>query len=70
MSLEIPCYVLDTGQRVHRQDCGDRNADRLKGGGSFEKTQALRLLNRSSYKLVLEQLVPFRLPEVEGLTGP
>jgi hypothetical protein len=68
MGFEIPCYVLDTGQRVIGRTSATEMLTGIKGGGSLEKyigVSALKpFINQES---VLEGLVSFRLPEVEGL---
>nr|MDQ3821156.1 P63C domain-containing protein [Acidobacteriota bacterium] len=67
-SVEIPCYVLDSGQRVIGRTAATEMLTGIKGGGSFEKTLGVAALKPFiNIDLVLEQLVPFRLPEVEGL---
>lgn len=68
MDLEIPCYVLDNGQRVIGRTAATEMLTGIKGGGSFEKTLGAQSLKPFiNIDLVLENLVAFRLPEVEGL---
>lgn len=68
MGLEIPCYVLDDGQRVIGRTSATEMLSGIKGGGGLEK-----YLGVEGFKpfididLVLEGMVSFRLPEVEGL---
>ncbi len=65
---EIPCYVLNTGQRVIGRTAFTHSLTGIKGGGDLEK-----YLGVSSLKpfipmdKVLEGMVAFSLPEVEGL---
>lgn len=68
MDLEIPCYVLENGQRVIGRTAATEMLTGIKGGGSFEKTLGVAALKPFiNIDLVLEQLVSFRLPEVEAL---
>jgi hypothetical protein len=68
LDVEVPCYVLSTGQRVIGRTSMTELLTGIKGGGGLEK-----YLDVSSLKSlipidsVLERMVPFRLPEVEGL---
>lgn len=68
MGFEVPCYVLDTGQRVIGRTSATEMLTGIKGGGGLEKyigVSALKpFIDRES---VLEGMVSFRLPEVEGL---
>jgi len=69
MGFEIPCYVLEpTGQRVIGRTSATEMLTGIKGGGSLEKyigVSALKpFIDQGS---VLEGMVSFRLPEVEGL---
>jgi len=66
--FELPCYVLDNGQRVIGRTSATEMLTGIKGGGALEK-----YLGVAGFKpfidmsLVLERMVAFRLPEVEGL---
>src|SRR3984893_4215127 len=68
LDIEVPCYVLSTGQRVIGRTSMTELLTGIRGGGGLEK-----YLNVGSLKSlipiesVLERMVPFRLPEVEGL---
>lgn len=68
VGLEVPCYVLDNGQKIIGRTSATELLTGIKGGGALEKYIAAKSLepfiNRD---LVLERLVPFRLLEVEGL---
>ena len=68
MGFEIPCYVLDNGQRVIGRTSATEMLSGIKGGGNLEVyigASALKPFINTEY--VLEGLVSFRLPEVEGL---
>jgi len=65
---DIPAYVLDDGQRVIGRTAFTESLTDIKAGGSLEKY--LGVANLKSFvdlDLVLERMVAFRLPEVEGL---
>ncbi len=66
--IELPVYVLDTGQRVVGRTSFTETLTDIKGGGGLEKYLAVSALKPFiDMNLVLEGLVAFRLPEVEGL---
>jgi hypothetical protein len=68
MDLEIPCYVLDNGQRVIGRTASTEMLTGIKGGGDLEKYLGVSPLKPFiNMKNVLERMVSFRLPEVEGL---
>lgn len=68
VGLEVPCYVLDTGQKIIGRTSATEVLTGIKGGGALEKYIAVKALEPFINKdLVLERLVPFRLLEVEGL---
>lgn len=68
IGLEVPCYVLDNGQKVIGRTSATEVLTGIKGGGALEKYIAVQALEPFINKdLVLERLVPFRLLEVEGL---
>jgi P63C domain len=68
MGAEIPCYVLDNGQRVIGRTAATEALTGIKGGGGLEKYLEVRSLKPFiNLDLVLEGMIPFRLPEVEGL---
>ncbi len=68
VGIEVPCYVLDDGQKIIGRTSATELLTGIKGGGALEKYIGVRSLepfiNKES---VLERLVPFRLLEVEGL---
>ncbi len=66
--LEIPCYVLDNGQRVIGRTSFTELLTGIKGGGDLEKYLGVQQL-RPFIDLadVQARMIPFRLPEVEGL---
>ncbi len=66
--VEIPCYVLDNGQRVIGRTSATEMLTGIKGGGGLEKYLGVSPLKPFiNVDLVLERMVSFRLPEVEGL---
>ncbi|MBI1374192.1 MAG: hypothetical protein GC159_15855 [Phycisphaera sp.] len=68
MGVEVPCYVLNTGQRVIGRTSATEMLTGIKGGGALEKYIGVSSLKPFINKdLVLEQMIGFRLPEVEGL---
>jgi hypothetical protein len=68
VGLEVPCYVLDNGQKIIGRTSATELLTGIKGGGALEKYIAVRALEPFINKdLVLERFVPFRLLEVEGL---
>jgi hypothetical protein len=68
IGLEVPCYVLNNGVRVIGRTAATEVLTGIKGGGALEKYIAVRALEPFIPKdLMLERMVPFRLPEVEGL---
>ncbi len=65
---EIPCYVLNTGQRVIGRTAFTESLTGIKGGGDLEKYLSVSSLRPfMNMNLVLEGMVAFSLPEVEGL---
>lgn len=65
---EIPCYVLDTGQRVIGRTAYTETLTGIKGGGGLEKYLGVSSLKSFiNLEEVLEGMVSFSLPEVEGL---
>ncbi len=68
MGIEIPCYVLDTGQRVIGRTSATEMLTGIKGGGDLEKYLSVGTLKPFiRLDLVLERMAAFSLPEVEGL---
>jgi hypothetical protein len=67
-TFEIPCYVLNDGQRVIGRTSATEWLTGIKGGGGLEKYLAVDPLKPFiDMDSVLERMVSFRLPEVEGL---
>jgi P63C domain-containing protein len=65
---EIPCYVLDNGQRVIGRTAFTETLTGIKGGGDLEKYLGVSALKPFiNLEMVLEGMVAFSLPEVEGL---
>ena len=68
IDISVPCYVLDNGVRVIGRTSATEVLTGIRGGGALEKYIAVKALEPFISKdLVLERMVPFRLPEVEGL---
>jgi hypothetical protein len=68
VGLEVPCYVLNNGVRVIGRTSATEVLTGIKGGGALEKYIAVKALEPFISKdMMLERMVPFRLPEVEGL---
>lgn len=68
LNATIPCYVLTNGQRVIGRTSATEMLSGIKGGGALEIYLGAKALEPFINKdLVLERMVPFRLPEVEGL---
>ncbi len=68
MDSEVPCYVLSNGLRVIGRTTFTEMLSGIKGGGALEEYLRVKSLkDYISLDLVLEELVEFRLPEVEGL---
>ncbi len=68
IGLEVPCYVLDDGQKIIGRTSATELLTGIKGGGALEKYIAVKALEPFINKdMMLERFVPFRLLEVEGL---
>ena len=68
LDSEIPCYVLEDGRRVIGRTSATEMLTGIKGGGAFEKYIGVAALRPFvPVESVLERMVSFRLPEVEGL---
>ncbi len=68
IGFEIPCYVLDNGQRVIGRTAYTEALTGIKGGGDLEKYLGVSSLKPFiNMEMVLEGMVAFSLPEVEGL---
>lgn len=65
---EIPCYVLEDGQRVIGRTQFTTALTGIRGGGDLEKYLSVASLRPFiNLEEVMARMVPFRLPEVEGL---
>lgn len=68
VGLEVPCYVLDSGEKIIGRTSATELLTGVKGGGALEKYIAVKSLepfiNSSE---VSSRMIPFRLLEVEGL---
>lgn len=68
LGADLPCYVLNNGQRVIGRTAYTEALTKIKGGGDLEKYLGVSSLRRFiDLDLVLEGMVAFSLPEVEGL---
>src|SRR3954452_23676383 len=68
VGLEVPCYVLDTGEKIIGRTSATELLTGIRGGGALEKYIGVKALEPFiPIHLVLERMVPFRLVEVEGL---
>src|SRR5258708_14613863 len=68
LDAEIPVYVLKDGNRIIGRTSATEVLTGIKGGGALEKYLGVNALKPFiDLNLVLEGMVPFRLPEVEGL---
>lgn len=64
----IPAYVLETGERVIGRTSATEMLTGIRGGGALEKYLGVSSLKSFiNLDLILEKMVSFRLPEVEGL---
>jgi hypothetical protein len=65
---DIPCYVLSDGRRVIGRTSATEMITGIKGGGAFEKYIGVTALRPFiPLERVVDRMVSFRLPEVEGL---
>lgn len=68
LGTEVPCYVLSNGLRVVGRTSATELLTGIKGGGALEKYLGVAALKPYiNMDLVLERMVAFRLPEVDGL---
>lgn len=68
VGLEVPCYVLDNGDKIIGRTAATELLTGIKGGGALEKYLAVKALEPFiDSARVVERMVPFRLLEVEGL---
>lgn len=68
VGLEVPCYVLDSGEKIIGRTSATELLTGIKGGGALEKYIGVKALEPFvDSAMVLERMVPFRLLEVEGL---
>lgn len=68
VGIDLPCYVLDNGQRVIGRTSFTELLTGIRGGGGLEKYLGVGALNPFiDMGRVLEGFVAFSLPEVEGL---
>ena len=68
LGADIPCYVLNNGQRVIGRTAYTEALTKIKGGGDLEKYLGVSALKPFiDMEVVLDGMVAFSLPEVEGL---
>jgi hypothetical protein len=68
VGADVPCYVLNNGQRVIGRTAYTESLTGIKGGGDLEKYLGVSSLKPFiNIEMVLEGMVAFSLPEVEGL---
>lgn len=68
VGVDLPVYVLNNGQRVVGRTSFTESLTKIKGGGDLEKYLGVAPLKPFiNMDLILERMVAFRLPEVEGL---
>lgn len=68
LDWDVPCFVLDNGKKVIGRTSFTETLTGIKGGGGLEKYLEVKNLNPFiNMDLVLEGMVAFRLPEVDGL---
>ena len=68
LDIDIPVYVLTSGQRVVGRTSATEMLTDIKGGGSLEKYLGVTPLKPFiNIENVLERMVSFVLPEVQGL---
>ncbi len=66
--IEVPCYVVDNGDHVIGRTSFTEYLTGIKGGGDLEKYLGVSALKPFlDLLVVVDGLVEFRLPEVEGL---
>jgi hypothetical protein len=68
VGIEVPCYVLDNGEKIIGRTSATELLTGIKGGGALEKYIGVRALEPFiDVDAVAARMVPFRLIEVEGL---
>lgn len=68
VGVDVPCYVLEDGQKIIGRTSATEALTGIKGGGALEKYLAVKSLEPFIDRdKVVDRLVPFRLLEVEGL---
>ena len=61
VGLEVPCYVLDNGEKIIGRTSVTELLTGIKGGGALEKYISVKALEPFiNSKLVLERMVPYR----------
>jgi hypothetical protein len=68
MGVDVPCYVLEEGQKLIGRTSATEVLTGIKGGGALEKYVSVKALEPFINKdAVLQRFVQFRLLEVQGL---
>lgn len=68
VGIDVPCYVLDNGQKIIGRTSATELLTGIKGGGALEKYIGVKSLEPFIDKSkIIGRMVPFRLLEVEGL---
>lgn len=68
VGVQLPCYVLDDGQRIIGRTAANEMLTGVRGSGKFEGTISVASLKPFlDSESIIGQLVAFRLPDVEGL---
>lgn len=68
IGLDVPCYVLDSGEKIIGRTSATELLTGIKGGGALEKYISVKALEPFiDTVMVADRMVPFRLLEVEGL---
>ena len=68
VGIDVPCYVLDNGEKIIGRVSATEVLTGIKGGGAFEKYLDVKALEPFiDRETVIQRLVAFRLLEVEGL---
>jgi P63C domain len=68
LGIELPCYVLSTGQRVIGRTSMNEMLTGIKGGGDLEAYLSVQVYKDFiKVEEVKQRMLAFRLPDVEGL---
>jgi hypothetical protein len=68
VGVDVPCYVLDNGEKIIGRTSATELLTGIKGGGALEKYLSVKALEPFiNAAEVQARMIPFRLAEVEGL---